>query len=115
MEITRHAHLGYRPWLAQITGTSKTYGFEQAFVRATERDMSRSGRTGTYTWEIDEPGLYRVGGTKEDNALLMLWRNKEGQIKCTTIDQERAKAIAQLLDEGEEFEAARQTTRPVVA
>ena len=112
MTFTLHAHYGFRPWMAEITGTSSQYGFAQTFIRADERTHSRSGATGDNTYEIDTPGLYRIGGTKRDNEIFMLWI-KNGELVRTTVDQSRASQIAKLMDAGEEFNAARLATKAV--
>ena len=110
IRITAHAHLGYRPWMARITGLDAKYGlardFEQSYVY-----RSRSGRTEDHAWEINSTGLYQLGGTKHDNALFVVWV-KDGRLVKTTVDMARAQAIARLLDEGKDFEDARQATKP---
>lgn len=109
--IALHAHLGFRPWVARVTGRDPKYGLAQSFVRANESSSSRSGRTGNKTWHIDEPGLYRIGGTKRDDTCLLVWL-KNGDLTRTDIDMVRAKVMAKLMDEGADFEAARQATKP---
>lgn len=109
IRITAYAHLGYRPWLARITGSDPQYGLARDFLRPTECSRSRSGRTGEQTWEIDV-GLYQRGGTKRDDGLFIVWR-KDGQLFRLTVDMARAQAIARLLDEGKDFETARQATK----
>lgn len=112
IRIEVHAHLGFKPWLACITGTDAKYGLARSFVRSDEYSRSRSGRTGNQAWELDSIGLYQLGGTKRDDELFMLWV-KEGKLVKTVVDTARAKAIARLLDEGKDFDAARQATKPV--
>jgi hypothetical protein len=46
-----------KTWLARITGPSEQYGVERDWVRPVSRDTSRSGRTGTFAYEIG-PGVY---------------------------------------------------------
>lgn len=110
IRITAHAHLGYRPWLARITGLDAKYGLARDFLESYVVNPSRSGRTGVHAWEIDV-GLYQRGGTKRDDGLFIVWR-KDGQLFRTTVDMARAQAIARLLDEGQDFEAARKATKP---
>lgn len=110
IRITAHAHLGYRPWLARITGLDAKYGlsrdFEQSYVY-----RSRSGRTEDHEWDIADVGLYQLGGVKHGGELFIAWV-KEGRLVRTTVDMARAQAIARLLDEGKDFETARKATKP---
>jgi hypothetical protein len=46
-----------RTWLARITGPDDTFGVARDFVRATERNTSRSGMTGQATYVVG-PGVY---------------------------------------------------------
>lgn len=109
IRITAYAHLGYRPWLARITGSDSQYGLSRDFLRPTEYSRSRSGHPDEQAWEIDV-GLYQRGGTKRDDGLFIVWR-KDGQLFRLTVDMARAKAIARLLDEGKDFEDAERWTR----
>lgn len=109
--IALHAHLGFRPWVARVSGRHTKFGLAQAFVRADESSSSRSGRTGDKVWHIDEPGLYRIGGTKRDDACLLVWV-KDGELVRTDIDMPRAKTLAKLMDEGLDFDAARLASNP---
>jgi len=114
IRITTHAHLGYRPWMARITGTSQKYGLARDFLESYVCKRSRSGRTEDHAWEIAEEGIYQLGGTKRDNELFIVW-SKEGRLVRTTVDMARAQAIARLLDEGKDFETARKATKPTKA
>lgn len=76
--------------------------------------MSRSGATGTHSWHLDDEGIYEVGGTKHDNHKFLI-HNKEGQWQKITINDERARKIAKLMDSGVSFEEARLKTRIAVA
>lgn len=111
--ISLHGHLGYRPWVACVTGRDPKYGLAQTFIRADESSSSRSGRTGNKTWHIDDPGLYRIGGTKRDDTCLLLWI-KDGNLVRTDIDMPRAKTMARMMDDGVQFEDARRATRKAV-
>ena len=46
-----------KTWLARITGPDDRFGVAREFVRATERNASRSGRTGQASYLIG-PGVY---------------------------------------------------------
>lgn len=46
-----------KTWLARVNGLDIAYGFDRAFVRAIERNTSRSGRTGSATYAVED-GVY---------------------------------------------------------
>jgi len=46
-----------KTWLARITGPDPQFGVARQFLRAAERNTSRSGRTGTLTY-VAGPGVY---------------------------------------------------------
>ncbi len=110
IEIALHAHLGYRPWVARITGIDDRYGLARVFVRPVEASRSRSGRTGDFVWEIIDTGVYQIGVSKHQNGFFLVW-TKDGRLIRTEIDGERARAIARLLTAGEEFDQARKATK----
>lgn len=111
MTYTVHAHMGYKPWAARITGTNPTHHYTRDFLRA-ERKMSSSGKSGNVTFTITEPGVYQIGGTKGENNFLMLRILNSGAEKLLVVGEERVNAIAKLMDGGMEFEAARVATIP---
>lgn len=46
-----------KTWLARVTGTDQTFGIAREFVNAAERDTSKSGKTGTLTYVVED-GIY---------------------------------------------------------
>ena len=58
----RGGGLGVDAWLARITGPHPKFVFEREFLRADRSRMSRSGRSGAITWEIEDDGLYEWRG-----------------------------------------------------
>jgi len=46
-----------KTWLARLDGLDESFGFDREFVRAVSRDTSRSGRTGTATYLVED-GVY---------------------------------------------------------
>jgi hypothetical protein len=114
-DIEIHQYYQTKPWVAQITGADEKFGLARAFVRADERDMSRSGRAGDISWSLNEPGLYQIGGSKHDNYKLFMLFSKNGDLVRLNVDLARAKAIAKRLDSGESFEEARLATKPASA
>lgn len=111
--VDAYQHYGTKPWLASISGTHKKYGLERSFIPRTSKDTSRSGATGTHSWDLDEPGLYQLGGTKRDDEHLIVYHHKEKNgLHRTAVDASRARAIAKMLDQGHNFEDARLATKP---
>jgi len=53
----RGGGIGTTAWLAKIVGTDPSYGIDREFVDA-ERDLSRSGRSGSISWTLDGDGIY---------------------------------------------------------
>jgi len=53
----RGGGIGARATLARITGTDRRYRFAREFCTAT-RTLSRSGRSGTITWDLLGRGVY---------------------------------------------------------
>lgn len=50
---------GGSAWIAKITGPDPKYGLARDFVQS-ERNVSRSGKSGTVRFSIYEPGIYEV-------------------------------------------------------
>jgi hypothetical protein len=48
-----------KSWVAAITGRDAKYGIARTFVHPISREVSRSGRTGEWTYYLT-PGLYQV-------------------------------------------------------
>ncbi len=48
-----------KTWLAEVTGLDPKFGFQRSFVNPISRDTSRSGKTGTHTYLVDD-GLYEA-------------------------------------------------------
>lgn len=52
---------GRHAWIARITGLDPKYGLARDFCRSHKR-LSGSGRSGTISFDVDEPGLYEFRG-----------------------------------------------------
>lgn len=107
-----------KPYVALVTGTDGTYGLEREFVRHAETVSNDFGRDTGYVWSISELGLYEVQtrGRDAERLYRMVYiadgtgKRPAGELAYRTIDAERARAIAELLEAGKSFEAARQAT-----
>lgn len=73
-----------KTWLAAVTGADPKFGFAREFVHAVSRDTSRSGKTGTATYVVDD-GLYE---SNEGRRRLgrRYWRVADGT--ATEIDRD---------------------------
>ena len=104
--------LGRRSWTASITGTDTEYGLARDFLdadRVERRKFSSTRSLVDLYWELD-PGLYEESDNGERSYFLVT-PTKSGDIDAIVIADERAYAIARLLDSGLEFNQARVQTR----
>jgi len=99
------AHGKHRPWLARIEGTHERYVFHRRFLPGDESRLTRLGRTGDVTWELDELGLYQLGGSKRDDAFFVLIE-EDGLLTRCKIRKAVALDLARRLDTGAAFEDA---------
>lgn len=102
-------HKGYgasKPWVAEITGTDETYIFARDFLPVAERDFSRSGKTGSYVFEIPDEGLF------EDSTgdFTLRFKDKAGRQFSFTIEKQRAYEMAKILNMGLSLKTARLAT-----
>jgi hypothetical protein len=75
-----------KTWLARVTGVDETFGFARHFVNSVERETSRSGRTGTFTYVVED-GIYE---SNEGRRRLgrRYWRVQDDEV--TEIDRTAA-------------------------
>ena len=104
-----------KSWIAEIDGTDGTYGLSRSFREADEIDWgdSKMYKRNKGVWhEIHRvgPGLYEVC-QHGDRSYRIVWLAGDAAKWCV-VDETRAKAIAALLDDGQEYETARQATKP---
>lgn len=104
---------GARAYVARIVGTSDRFGLDREFLGAdnVERDhFGRAKYTRTYTYELG-PGLYDVSEAGERRYLLV-WAKADGTIGRYNPPAERVETMAELMSDGQGFEAARLATKP---
>lgn len=53
---------GSGAWIARCTGRDPKFGLAREFCKKNESGLSRSGRSGTIRFEVDEPGIYEFRG-----------------------------------------------------
>ena len=56
----RHQPSGGKEWIAEILGRDPKYTYKREFLRPVGRDWSRSGRTGSTAFELEEGKLYEI-------------------------------------------------------
>lgn len=105
LRLTAHANSTHRPWLARIVGTHARFVFSRQFLRGDDSGLTPLGRTGEVVWELDEPGLYEVGGSKHDDAFLAVVE-EGGALTQRRIREPLVQRVALRLDAGEVFEDA---------
>jgi hypothetical protein len=105
LRVSAHASSGHRPWLARITGTHEKFVFARLFLRGDESALTRLGRTGEVVWEVDEAGLYEIGGCKRGNGFLAIVE-ENGELVQRVVREPLVKRLAQRMDGGEGFEDA---------
>lgn len=79
-----------KTWLARLTGVGGPAGFQREFYRYVAADLSRSGKTGIYTYVLDD-GIFESNEGRRRYGR-KYWRVQAGEI--TEID--RADAVKAL-------------------
>ncbi len=99
-------------YIARITGTDSTYGLRREFLSG-KSDSNDQYRKAKCTWndvyEL-EPGLYEL--SEGGQQYLWIVSIKDGAAVKITASPERARKMAELMDAGETYDAARKATRP---
>lgn len=74
-------------WLARVTGTHPKFRLAREFLDA-HRNLSRSGRSGTVSWDITDPGLYSYGrfcgGRAETGGLFVTDGTEVAEVTAAT-------------------------------
>ena len=105
LQFTAHASSTKRPWLARIVGTHPRFGFTRTFLRGDETGLTPLGRTGEVVWEVDEPGLYELGGTRHEDGFFAVVEDGDS-LTQRRIREPLVRAVAVRLDAGAMFEDA---------
>lgn len=71
-----------KEWVARVRGPHQVYDFDRDYCPVFARDWSRSGKHGTTTFEVTEPGYYQVsdpatGKSGEATRSFWHWDRKE--------------------------------------
>lgn len=115
----------HRAYVAQIVGTSDAYVFAREFLGTEPEDraeMLTARRKGRGTWrEVAQVGvgLYEIQHSDGSRAYRVVRPASETEMAAgkapllrLAVDADRAQAMALLLDEGMDVEAARRATMP---
>ena len=100
-EITWHDHSPRgQSYVAHVEGLSQQYGLRRTFV----------DESGHHKYRVQTPGVYEVvfAGAREYRMLRLM----AGELKWFHIPRKRAMRIAEEMDSGLAFEAARAATAP---
>lgn len=71
---------GSGAWVARITGPDPKWKLAREFVERAGH-VSRSGRSGSFTWEITEPGFYELRGVQYAAGIASIGTLDSGFIK----------------------------------
>lgn len=80
-----------KTWLARVTGTDQKFGLARDFVNTVNRDMSKSGKTGTYVYLVED-GVYE-GHEGDENTFYVVRGD-------TATEVDRDTALASLRPDG---------------
>jgi hypothetical protein len=103
-------------WIAKITGSDEKYGLKRVFLKGkptTDAPYRKAKCQWIEAYELAE-GAYEVleGG---ERTFVLVWLGDDGAMKCGKTTAERVKLIADLLDCGVDFAAAKVATTQQVA
>ena len=105
-----------KSYIAEIKGTDRTYIFCREFIDTTETDpaeyfAARRKHKGVWTEAAAVPvGLYEVSRFGE-KLFYAVWI-KDDKVGFTVVSEDRAAAMAILMDAGHSAESARLATKP---
>lgn len=103
-------------WVAKITGADEKFGLKRVFLKGkptTDAPYRKAKCQWMDAYELGA-GAYEVleGG---ERTFILVWLGDDGAMKCGTTTAERVKLIAELLEDGVDFEAAKIATKQPVA
>jgi hypothetical protein len=103
-------------WVAKITGSDDKYGLKRVFQKGsptTDAPYRKAKCQWLDAYEL-EAGAYEVL-EGEERTFMLVWLGDDGAMKCGKTTAERVKLIADLLDDGVDFGAAKVATTQQVA
>ena len=80
-------------WLARVTGSDKKFGVKRQFVNAVSSDLSKSGKTGSKTYLVDD-GIYQSNEGRR--RLGRRWWKVEGDQAAEVSEDEGLAAVKEM-------------------
>ena len=79
-----HQPSGGKEWVAEIKGRHPKYKLDREFLRPVSRDWSRSGKTGSTSFEVEEGKVYEVNEPWEDRFFVKV---ENGEVIRISIEE----------------------------
>ena len=100
-----HQYSGYkRPFVWHVIGVTQGGRPNYEFVPGTITRRSHTGKFGDFEFVISEPGLYKVGNTKDQNGYRFVFQHNNIWCYRSLYDDAEAIVIARKLQAGETVE-----------
>ena len=100
-----HQYSGYKkPFVWHITGVTPAGRLTYAFVRGVPTRRSINGKFGDFEFVIAEPGLYKVGNTKDENGYRYVFLHHGIWRYRSVYDEVDAIKVARKIQAGETIE-----------
>lgn len=97
-----HQYSGYKkPYVWHVTGVTPAGRSTYDFVHGVSTRRSINGKFGDFEFVIPEPGLYKVGNTKDDNGYRFVFRHRDIWRYRSIYDEADAIKVARKLQAGE--------------
>lgn len=80
-----HQPSGGKEWVAEIVGRHPKYNFERRFLTPIARDWSRSGKTGTTTFLLEEGKVYEVNVPWKGRRFVTVFNGEIEYIAAETV------------------------------
>lgn len=100
-----HQYSGYKkPFVWRVIGVTQAGRPDYVFVPGTITRRSQSGKFGDFEFAVVEPGLYKVGNTKDQNGYRFVFQHHNIWRYRSLYDDVEAIMIARKLQAGEAVE-----------
>ena len=100
-----HQYSGYKkPFVWHVTGVTPAGRVMYEFVRGVPTRRSINGKFGDFEFAITEPGLYKVGNTKDENGYRFVFLHNGIWRYRSLYDEADAIKVARKLQAGETIE-----------
>ena len=72
---------GGSAWVARVTGTDPRFHLARRFLDKDQEHVSRSGRSGWFTWVLREPGFYEIRDVQYEAGVASIGRLDRGFLR----------------------------------